>query len=94
MIRNLTKENRNHPNEQLDSGEQLVGRDENQYLHLIQEILTEGVMEEGRNGFTKSVFGAAMHFSLSDNKIPLLTTKRVAWKTCLKELLWFMKGEY
>ena len=92
MIRNLTKENRNHPNEQLDCGEELVGRDENQYLHLIQEILTEGVMEEGRNGFTKSVFGAAMHFSLSDDKIPLLTTKRVAWKTCLKELLWFMKG--
>ena len=54
MIRNLTKENRNHPNEQLDCGEELVGRDENQYLHLIQEILTEGVMEEGRNGFTKS----------------------------------------
>ena len=33
-----------------------------------------------------------MHFDLSDNKIPILTTKKVAWKTCLKELLWFIKG--
>ena len=78
----------------LNSGEELVGRDENQYLHLIQEILTEGVMEEGRNGFTKSVFGAAMHFSLSDNKIPLLTTKRVAWKTCLKEIVMVHERKY
>ena len=50
-------------------------------------------MEEGRNGLTKSIFGAAMHFSLENGTIPLLTTKRVAWKTCLKELLWFIRGD-
>ena len=33
-----------------------------------------------------------MIFSLGNNKIPILTTKKVAWKTCLKELLWFIKG--
>jgi len=33
-----------------------------------------------------------MHFDLSDNKLPLLTTKKVAFKTCLKELLWFING--
>ena len=67
--------------------------DENQYLHLIEDILSEGTKEEGRNGTTFAVFGAAMHFSLNDRRVPFLTTKRVAWKTCLKELLWFIRGE-
>ena len=34
-----------------------------------------------------------MRFSLKNGKIPILTTKKVAWKTCLKELLWFIRGE-
>jgi thymidylate synthase len=67
--------------------------EEYQYLELINDILEEGSMEEGRNGLTKSIFGAAMHFSLENGTIPLLTTKRVAWKTCLKELLWFVRGD-
>ena len=67
--------------------------EEYQYLDLISDILEEGSLEEGRNGLTKSIFGAAMHFSLENGTIPLLTTKRVAWKTCLKELLWFIRGD-
>lgn len=66
--------------------------DENQYLHLISDILNEGTIVHGRNGETKAVFGSAMHFSLENGVIPLLTTKKVAWKTCLRELLWFIKG--
>lgn len=66
--------------------------DENQYLNLIEDIIKEGIMENTRNGFTKAVFGSAMHFSLEDNIIPLMTTKKLAWKTCLKELLWFISG--
>ena len=34
-----------------------------------------------------------MRFSLKDGQIPILTTKKTAWKTCLKELLWFIRGE-
>jgi thymidylate synthase len=34
-----------------------------------------------------------MRFSLTDGKIPILTTKKTAWKTCLKELLWFIRGD-
>ncbi len=34
-----------------------------------------------------------MDFSLKDNTIPLLTTKKLAWKTCLRELLWFIRGQ-
>lgn len=66
--------------------------EEFQYLRLINDILDHGSMEEGRNGKAKTVFGAAMHFDLSNNIIPVLTTKKVAFKTCLKELLWFVNG--
>ena len=67
--------------------------EEHQYLNLIRNILDNGSWEEGRNGRTKSIFGHSMRFSLADGKIPILTTKKTAWKTCLKELLWFIRGE-
>jgi len=67
--------------------------DENQYIYLIEDILNEGILEKTRNGYTKSIFGSAMHFSLENNTIPLITTKKLAWKTCLKELLWFISGK-
>jgi thymidylate synthase len=67
--------------------------EEYQYLNLIENILENGFWEEGRNGKTKSIFGDSMRFSLKDGKIPILTTKKTAWKTCLKELLWFVRGE-
>ena len=69
-----------HPHEEL------------QYLSLIRKIIQRGSLEEGRNGNTYSTFGESMRFSLNDGKIPILTTKKVAWKTCLKELLWFISG--
>jgi thymidylate synthase len=67
--------------------------EELQYLNLIKDILERGTWEEGRNGKTKSIFGSMMRFSLKDGKIPILTTKKTAWKTCLKELLWFIRGK-
>jgi thymidylate synthase len=67
--------------------------EEYQYLNLLENILENGVWEEGRNGKTKSIFGQTMRFSLKDGKIPILTTKKTAWKTCLKELLWFIRGD-
>jgi thymidylate synthase len=67
--------------------------DENQYLSLISDILEEGTFQNGRNGTVKTVFGSAMHFSLENNTLPILTTKKMAWKTCLRELLWFIKGQ-
>lgn len=67
--------------------------EEYQYLNLIDNILNNGFLEEGRNGKTKSIFGHSMRFSLKDNTIPILTTKKTAWKTCLKELLWFISGK-
>jgi len=66
--------------------------DEYQYINLIQTILEKGYNESGRNGNVKAIFGTSMRFNLSNNKIPILTTKKLAWKTCLKELLWFISG--
>lgn len=67
--------------------------EENQYLNLLDDILSTHNNQEGRNGNTLSIFGSTMHFSLEHNKIPIMTTKKVAWKTCLRELLWFIKGD-
>lgn len=66
--------------------------EENQYLDLIRHILEYGSYECGRNGNTYSVFGNMMRFNLRDGTLPLLTTKQVAWKTCFKELMWFLSG--
>ena len=67
--------------------------EEYQYLNLLQDLINEGSLEKGRNGNTICSFGSTMHFSLENGKIPILTTKKTAWKTCLKELLWFVKGQ-
>jgi thymidylate synthase len=65
---------------------------EYQYLHLLNKIIETGIWKEGRNGKVKSLFGETMRFSLTNGTIPILTTKKMAWKTCLKELLWFIQG--
>ena len=66
--------------------------EECQYLNLIEEIIKTGNWEETRNGKTKSIFGSMSKYNLENNTLPLLTTKKLAWKTCLKELLWFISG--
>ena len=67
--------------------------EEYQYIKLIQDILEKGTVDETRNGKTKSIFGNMMRLSLKDGVLPLLTTKRLAWKTCFKELMWIIKGD-
>ena len=66
---------------------------EYEYLHLVEDVLNNGDVKRGRNGYTLSKFGAQMRFNLHNKTIPLLTTKKVAWKTCLRELLWFIRGD-
>lgn len=66
--------------------------DEQQYLDLVREIIDSGYTEDGRNGRTRVQFGKTMRFSLADGVIPILTTKRVALKTCFEELFWFIRG--
>lgn len=64
-----------------------------QYLDLMRRIWTEGNQREDRTGVgTRSMFGATMRFSLHDDAVPLLTTKRVYWKAAAREMLWFLTG--
>jgi len=86
-IVNILNNNNNNNNNHTRNHE------EEQYLQLIKNILDNGYIENGRNGKTKSIFGNSMRFSLKNGKIPILTTKKVSWKTCLRELLWFIRGE-
>jgi thymidylate synthase len=67
---------------------------EHQYLDLMRHVLDSGDRREDRTGVgTLSVFGAMCRFDLSGGRLPVLTTKKVAWKTAVKEMLWFLTGE-
>lgn len=66
---------------------------ERQYLNLIKHIIKNGAKTKSRNGTTYNTIGTMSKYPLTNSTIPLLTTKKVAWKTCLKELLWFIKGD-
>lgn len=64
------------------------------YLNLAKSVLENGVTKEDRTGVgTVSTFGNQLRFNLEGGNIPILTTKRVAWRSCLKELLWFLRGD-
>jgi len=65
-----------------------------QYLSLMRRIWEAGDERVDRTGIgTRSVFGAEIRFDLAGGAMPLLTTKRVYWKTATRELLWFLTGE-
>lgn len=67
--------------------------EEYQYLKTVKDVLRSGVMKNDRTGTgTLSLFGRNMSFDLSDNKIPVFTTKRVFWRGVVEELLWFISG--
>jgi thymidylate synthase len=64
-----------------------------QYLQLVQDILDYGVEKKDRTGTgTKSIFGYTIRHKMSDG-FPLLTTKKMAWKQIVTELLWFLRGD-
>ena len=64
-----------------------------QYQNLLQSILDYGVEKKDRTGTgTKSIFGYTIRHKMSDG-FPLLTTKKMAWKTMVTELLWFLRGD-
>ena len=66
---------------------------EDQYLDLMRYIWTEGSERVDRTGVgTRSVVGAVLRYELGGGAMPLITTKRVYWKTATRELLWFLTG--
>ena len=68
--------------------------DENGYLNLLQTILKKGVKKQDRTGIgTLSVFGEQLKFSLENDTLPIITTKKVFTKAIIYELLWFISGK-
>jgi len=64
-----------------------------QYQQLLQDIIDYGVEKKDRtNTGTISVFGRQIRHKMSEG-FPLLTTKKMAWKTMVVELLWFLRGD-
>jgi thymidylate synthase len=64
-----------------------------QYQSLLQDILDNGIEKKDRTGTgTISVFGRQIRHKMSDG-FPLLTTKKMAFKTMVTELLWFLRGD-
>jgi thymidylate synthase len=63
-----------------------------QYHDLLEDILTNGEIKDDRTGVgTYSVFGRSIRFDLRRG-FPAITTKKLAWKSCVAELLWFIEG--
>jgi len=63
------------------------------YTDLLQDIIDNGVEKKDRTGTgTLSVFGRQIRHKMSDG-FPVLTTKKMAWKTMVTELLWFLRGD-
>ena len=64
-----------------------------QYTDLLQDILDNGVKKQDRTGTgTISIFGRQIRHDMKDG-FPLLTTKKMPWKTIVTELLWFLRGD-
>ncbi|KAI7686435.1 hypothetical protein SSS_09079 [Sarcoptes scabiei] len=67
--------------------------DEHEYLDLIKLVLEKGIEKKDRTGVgTISCFGTQSRYSLRDQTLPLLTTKRVFYRGIIEELLWFIRG--
>ena len=65
---------------------------EHVYLDALKNILANGEDRLDRTGVgTKSLFGLQMRFNLEEG-FPAITTKKLAWKACVSELLWFIEG--
>ena len=64
-----------------------------QYTELLQDILNNGIKRQDRTGTgTISVFGRQIRHKMSEG-FPLVTTKKMAFKTMVTELLWFLRGD-
>jgi thymidylate synthase len=64
-----------------------------QYQRLLQDIIDYGVEKTDRTGTgTKSIFGYTIRHNMKEG-FPLLTTKKMAWKSIVTELLWFLRGD-
>ena len=71
-----------------------MNEEELKYIDLLKEIITDGSLKKDRTGVgTYSIFGSRLKFSLENNKMPMLTTKKMFTKGVIEELLFFLRGQ-
>lgn len=70
-----------------------MNRNDEKYLNLVKSVITNGERSSNRTGVdTVSVIGTQTHYNIEDG-FPCLTTKRIAWKKAIAEMLWFISGD-
>lgn len=71
-----------------------INNDERAYLSLMNKLLEIKTLRQDRTKInTLSTFGERLEFDISNDKIPLLTSKYVNWKSVIVELIWFLNGD-
>lgn len=71
-----------------------INTEEIKYLFLLEDIINKGSVREDRTGVgTIGQFGTNLRFSLENNKVPMLTTKKMFLKGVVEELLFFLRGD-
>jgi thymidylate synthase len=71
-----------------------MNEDEQKYLNLLKHILENGSIRKDRTGVgTIGIFGTQLRFSLENNIVPMLTTKKMFSRGIIEELLFFIRGE-
>jgi thymidylate synthase len=72
----------------------MQNKEEHNYLDMLRHILEQGEKRQDRTGIgTLSVFGTQLRFSLEDNVVPMLTTKKMFARGVIEELLFFLRGD-
>jgi len=69
-----------------------INTDECNYLKLLKDIMTQGTKRPSRSGNTLSLFGNQIEFDLTNDRFPLLTTKKMFVRGIIEELLFFING--
>lgn len=71
-----------------------MNKEESEYLKLVKDIIDNGFEQNDRTGIgTYAKHGMLLRFDLSENKIPLLTTRKTFFRGAVEELLWLLRGE-
>ena len=72
----------------------MLFKEEKAYLSIVNDIIENGTKHQDRTGVgTRAVFGRMMEFDLTDNKIPMLSTRKVPTRFMPIELVWFISGD-
>lgn len=89
----VTERERNKGRNETIANMQHTRHPEYQYLDILQDLLDHGDKRMDRTGVgTLALFGRHMRYDVSDT-FPVLTTRRIYWRTAIKEMLWMLSGD-